>query len=101
MSDNTAGDQPAPINSPLTEYERLQAFTRLLWDVAEMLRVRGRTDAADVVHGEAVHFAGERDIAREMADAEHDLQNPILSVDLGRLDDDDETDTMGGTTSSE
>lgn len=66
------------------DYERLHAFTRLLWEVAEMLRLKGRTDAADVVHAEAVHFAGERDIARAILDA--DLDDPITIIDLGKLD---------------
>lgn len=69
------------------DYERLHAFTRLLWDVAEMLRLKGRTEAAEVVHAEAVHFAAERDIARAVADAAEELDNPVKSVDLGRLDD--------------
>ncbi|BBX00474.1 hypothetical protein BST36_16870 [Mycolicibacterium moriokaense] len=70
-----------------SESERLHAFTRMLWDVAEMLRLKGRTEAADVVHAEAVHFAAERDIARAMADAAEELDNPIVSEDLGQLDD--------------
>lgn len=71
----------------MTEYERLHAFTRQLWNVAEALRLKGRTEAADIVHAEAVHFAAERDIARAVADAADELDNPMKSVDLGRLDD--------------
>ncbi|TMS46719.1 hypothetical protein [Mycobacterium sp. DBP42] len=71
-----------------TEYERLHAFTRLLYDTAELLRVKGRTLAADVVHDEAVHFARERDIARTAEDLGADLDNPITTVDLGQLPDD-------------
>lgn len=67
------------------EYDRLVDFTRLLSNVAETLRLKGRTEAADVVHAEAVHFATERDIARAMADA--DLDTPGATEDLGRLDD--------------
>lgn len=70
----------------MSEYERLHAFTRLLWDVSEALRMKGRTEAADVVHAEAVHFATERDIARAMTDV--DLDTPGATEDLGRLDDD-------------
>lgn len=67
------------------EHQRLHDFTRLLSDVAEMLRMKGRTEAADVVHAEAVHFATERDIARAVAEA--DLDTPGAIQDLGRLDD--------------
>lgn len=75
------------MNSPEnSEYVRLVAFTRLLSNVAEALRLKGRTDAADTVHAEAVHFATERDIARAVADAE--LDTPMQTVDLGRLSDD-------------
>ncbi|MDN4520713.1 hypothetical protein QYF68_23270 [Mycolicibacterium austroafricanum] len=72
----------------MTEYERLHDFTRLLWDVAEMLRLKGRTEAADVIHAEAVHFATERDIARAVEDAEDDLAAGGPAEDLGMLDDD-------------
>lgn len=68
----------------MTEYERLTAFTRLLHDVSEALRLKGRDLAADVLHAEAVHFATERDIAKAMADA--DLDTPGATEDLGRLD---------------
>ncbi|OKH80202.1 hypothetical protein EB75_20835 [Mycobacterium sp. ST-F2] len=71
---------------PEDEYRRLVAFTRLLWDVAEALRLHGRTEAADIIHAEAVHFATERDIARAVADAE--LDTPMQTADLGRLSDD-------------
>lgn len=71
---------------PEDEYRRLVAFTRLLWDVAEALRLKGRAEAADIVHAEAVHFATERDIARAMTDVE--LDTPVQTVDLGRLSDD-------------
>ncbi|MCT7369331.1 hypothetical protein [Mycolicibacterium llatzerense] len=60
----------------MTEYERLTAFTRLLHDTSEMLRLKGRELAADVLHDEAVHFARERDIARAI---DH------LADDLGEL----------------
>ncbi|OKH85323.1 hypothetical protein EB75_26895 [Mycobacterium sp. ST-F2] len=70
----------------MTEYERLTAFARLLSDVSAALRLHGRTEAADIIHAEAVHFATERDIARAVADAE--LDTPMQTVDLGRLSDD-------------
>lgn len=70
----------------MTEYERLTAFTRLLHDVSETLRLKGRTLAADVLHDEAVHFATERDIARAVADAE--LEDGGPGRDLGQLPDD-------------
>ncbi|BBZ57225.1 MULTISPECIES: hypothetical protein [Mycolicibacterium] len=70
----------------MTEYERLTAFARLLSDVSAALRMKGRTEAADILHAEAVHFATERDIARAVADAE--LDTPMQTVDLGRLSDD-------------
>lgn len=79
--------EPAPeVQSPPEddEYDRLVAFTRLLSNVAEALRLKGRTEAADIVHAEAVHFATERDIAKAMADA--DLDTPGATEDLGRLD---------------
>lgn len=72
----------------MTEHERLHAFTRLLYDTAELLRAKGRTLAADVVHAEAVHFAAERDIAREVAELDIDASNPITTHDLGQLPDD-------------
>lgn len=72
----------------MTEYERLTAFTRLLSDVAELLRAKGRTLAADVVHDEAVHFARERDIARTVAELDLDASSPIATRDLGQLPDD-------------
>lgn len=71
----------------MSEYERLHDFTRLLANVAEALRLKGRADAAYMMHAEAVHFANERDIARAVAEAAEELDNPIESVDLGRLDD--------------
>ncbi|MED5815726.1 hypothetical protein VST63_25485 [Mycolicibacterium sp. 050232] len=72
----------------MTEHERLTAFTRLLYDTAELLRAKGRTLAADVVHAEAIHFAGERDIARQVAELDLDASNPITTRDLGPLSDD-------------
>lgn len=72
----------------MTEFERLTAFTRLLWDTAELLRVKGRTEAADVLHREWEHFAVERDIARTVAELDHDASNPITTLDLGQLPDD-------------
>lgn len=71
----------------MTEYERLAALTRLLYDTAELLRVKGRTEAADVVHAEAIHFAAQRDIARAMADAQEELQTLITTRDLGEMPD--------------
>ncbi len=80
--------RPEPVNpSENSEYVRLVAFTRLLSNVAEALRLKGRTDAADTVHAEAVHFAGERDIARAASDLNDDLAAGA-SEDLGPLDDD-------------
>lgn len=73
------------MSAPSDEYERMHDFTRLLWDVAEALRLKGRTEAADVVHAEAVHFSIERDIAKAVADVE--LDTPGATEDLGRLDD--------------
>ena len=73
--------------TPQADYERLHDFTRLLWDVAAMLRLKGRTEAADIVHTEAINFAAQRDIARAVADVELDLDNPVKSKDLGYLDD--------------
>ncbi|MGV0735272.1 hypothetical protein ABQF35_00225 [Mycobacterium syngnathidarum] len=72
----------------MTEHERLTVFTRLLYDTAELLRVKGRTLAADVVHDEAVHFARERDIARQVEELDIDASNPITTMDLGQLPDD-------------
>lgn len=72
----------------MTEYERLTAFTRLLQDVAEMLRMKGRTLAADIIHDEAVHFALERDIARYAEDLADELST-APPRDLGQLDGDD------------
>lgn len=80
-------ENPVPITNP-AEYERLVAFTRLLWDTAEMLRVKGRAEAADIVHAEVVHFAAERDIARTVAELDADASNPITTMDLGELSDD-------------
>ncbi|MCV7191486.1 hypothetical protein [Mycolicibacterium brumae] len=71
-----------------TEYERLTAFTRQLQNVSEALRVKGRTLSADVLHDEAVHFAGERDIARRMAEAEAELADGGPGRDLGELPED-------------
>ncbi|MFL0290780.1 hypothetical protein ACJH6J_07000 [Mycobacterium sp. SMC-18] len=71
---------------PEGEYQRLVAFTRLLSDASAALRLKGRTEAADILHAEAVHFATERDIARAMTDVE--LDTPVQTVDLGRLSDD-------------
>jgi hypothetical protein len=73
----------------MTEYERLHAFTALLEKVHQLLVLKGRTEAADVVFDEVQHFYRERDIARAAADLALDLDNPITTMDLGRLDDDD------------
>lgn len=72
----------------MSEHQRLTAFTRLLHDTAELLRVKGRTEAADVVHGEAIHFATQRDIARTVTELDIDASNPITTVDIGLLSDD-------------
>lgn len=80
--------RPESVDPPETsEYGRLVAFTRLLANVAEALRLKGRTDAADTVHAEAVHFAGERDIARAVSDLDEDI-SAGTSEDLGPLTDD-------------
>lgn len=73
---------------PEDEYQRLVAFTRLLSDVSAALRLKGRTEAADILHAEAVHFATERDIARAVEHLTDDLDTPMQTVDLGRLSDD-------------
>lgn len=69
------------------EYERLVAFTRLLWNVSELLAVKGHTVAADVLLAEAAHFAAERDLARRVAELDADLDNPVTTIDLGELPD--------------
>lgn len=76
-----------PASPPESEYVRLVAFTRLLANVAEALRLKGRTSAAATVHAEAVYFARERDIARTVADLDEDLAAGA-SEDLGPLTDD-------------
>lgn len=56
----------------MTEYQRLTELARLLHGIAQMLRMKGRARAADVMHDEAVHFSVERDIARAVAASEAD-----------------------------